>query len=157
MPSTTPTLHHRGSISGLSCLPLHLLKLNVINNFHFFPTTLSWMHDGLVIHLAIVHSIVIRRKMVVARSSGFSGIVVAWSGGFRGVCFSPIKLVIFGRLCRVWDGCVEAEKDWWRASRIPGQMDRSVFLHSTVKELAEQQPVGRWVELKQESVSPSSD
>ena len=81
----------------------------------------------------------IRREIVVAQSDGFSEVVVAQSDGFRGdwwtwVCFSPIKSVLFGRACRVWDGCVEAEKGWWRASRIPGQMDRSVFLHNTEKE-----------------------
>ena len=105
MPLTTPTLHHRVSISGLSCLPLHLLKTNVINYIMFSPTTLSRMHDGLgigllisyvIIYLAIVHSTVIRREMVVARPGGFIEIVVARSGGLRGVCFPPIKSVIFG-------------------------------------------------------------
>ena len=46
-----------------------------------------------------------------AQSGGFSEIIVVRSGGFGGVCFSPIKSVIFGRSCRVSDGCVEAEKD----------------------------------------------
>ena len=51
-------------------------------------------------------------EIVVARSGGFSEIVVARSDGFKGDWrIDPIKSVLFGRACRVSDGCVEAEKD----------------------------------------------
>ena len=113
---------------------------------------------------------VIRREIVVARSGGFSEIVVARSGRFRDnwwiwVWFSRKKSVLFGRGCRVWDGCVEAEKDWWRASRIPGRRDTSTFLHSTQKEflwfnlfwnIIEYRTVNRWNSLTEEVVSAPS-
>ena len=55
----------------------------------------------MILYLSTVHSILIRREMVVAQSDGFSEIIVARSGGFRGdwricvtvcVCFSQNKI-----------------------------------------------------------------
>ena len=158
MPLTTPVLHHRhrGSISGQNCLPERHQQRS------FFSTTLSWW---------TTMDCVIRRDIVVARSGGFSEIVVARSGGFRddwwirmSLVFAQ-KTVLFGRACRVWDGCVEAEKDWWRASRIPGRRDTSTFLHSTQKEflwfnlfwnIIEYRTVNRWNSLTEEVVSAPS-
>ena len=118
-----PPLHY--TIEGLSCLPRHRLKTNVITTFIFFDNAL--LNAQWTVWILISTDIICRPfiPFVIRRE-----IVVAQSGGFRGdwrirICFSPIKSVLFGRACRVWDDCVEAEQDWWRASRIPGQISMS--------------------------------
>ena len=70
--SHRPPLHYtiNYDIESLGCLPLHRLKINVVNNVRFFDNALL---------------------------------------------------------------NANTEKEWWRASRIPGQIDRSVLLQSTKK------------------------
>ena len=82
-----PPLHY--TIEGLSCLPLHRLKTNVITTFILFDNAL--LNARWIVWILISNGIcrsfiplncVIRREMVVAQSGGFSEIVVARSGGF---------------------------------------------------------------------------
>ena len=83
--------------------------MNVINNVNFFRQhslehTIDWGYRLAIHGLAIVHSDDQTRDgsrppMVVVQSGGFSEIVVVRSARFRGVRFSPIKSVLFGRSC----------------------------------------------------------
>ena len=90
-----PPLHY--TIEGLRCLPRHHLKTNVIATFIFFDNALlnaQWIVWILISSRPLI-PFVIRREMVVAQYGGFRG---DW--GIR-ICFSPIKSVLFGRVCRV--------------------------------------------------------